>query len=83
MEGHEARVSCRQHAEGPIQITRLPRTKEVGFVSKLAFLSGVYPGANPKVTEGGPVGHKTGLSPLLPGLRRGDKDGASIMGRVI
>ena len=72
-----------QQVEGPIQIAGLPRTKEGGFISKLAFLRGVYPGANPKVAEGGPVGHETGLSPLLPRLRGGDKDGVGIMGGII
>ena len=57
-----------QNAEAPFHVAGLPRMKEVGFVSKLAFLSVVYPGADPKVAEGSPVGHKTGLSPSLPGL---------------
>ena len=57
VRGHD--TGFRQHAEGLIEIAGLPRTKEGGFVSKLAFLRGVYPGANPKVAEGGPVGHKT------------------------
>ena len=59
------------------------RTKEGSFVSKLAFLSCVYPSANPKVMEGGLIGYKTGLSPLLSRLRGGDKDGVGIMGGVV
>ena len=72
-----------QNAEGLIKIAGLLRTKEGGFISKLTFLSGVYPSANPKVTEGGSIGHKTGLSPPLARLRRGDKDGTSVMGGVV
>ena len=68
VKGHVAGIGFCHHAKGPIEITRLPRTKEGGFVSKLTFLNSVYPGANPKVAEGGPVGHETGLSPSLARL---------------
>ena len=83
VEGDIASVDFRQQVAGPLEITGLPRTKEGGFVSELAFRNVVYPSVNPKVAEGGPIGHKTRLSPPLSRLRRGDKDGASIMGGVV
>ena len=83
VKGHETRVGFVYHAKSPIEITRLPRTKEGSFVSKLGFLNGIYPSTNPKVAEGGPVGHKTRLSPLLARLQRGDKDGASVVGGIV
>ena len=83
VKGHEARVGFVYYAKSPIEITRLPRTKEGGFVSKLGFLNGIYSSVNPKVAEGGPVGHETGLSPSLARLRRGDKDGTSVMEGVV
>ena len=83
VEGDIAGVDFHQQMAGPLEITGLPRTKEGGFVSELTFLNVVYPSANPKIAEGGPIGHKTRLSPPLAGLRRGDKDGASVMGRVV
>ena len=43
-------------------IARLLGTKGGGFVSKFTLFSCVYPSVNPKVVEGGPIGHKTGLS---------------------
>ena len=64
-------------------IAGLLRTKEGGFISKFVLFSHIYPSANPKVTEGSPIGHKTGLSPLLPRLRRGDKDGLSVMRGIV
>ena len=51
-----------------LHITRLLRTKEGSFVSKLMLLSRVYPSMNPKVAEDSPIGHKTGLSLLLSRL---------------
>ena len=75
-----------QHAEAPLQIAGLPRTKEGGiveFVTKLTLLSVVYPSTNPKVAEGSPIGYKTGLSPPLPRFRRGDKDGASVVWGIV
>ena len=75
-----------QHAESPFHISGLPGTMEGGivkFITQPAFFSIVYPSANPKVAEGGPIGHKTGLSPSLPRLRRGDKDGTSVVGGVV
>ena len=62
------------------------RTKEGGFVSKLAqlaFFSVIYPSADPKVAEGSPIGHETGLGPPLPRLRREDKDGTGVKGGVV
>ena len=49
----------------------------------MLLLSHVNPSANLKVAEGSLIDLKTRLSPLLPWLQRGDKDGASIMGGVI
>jgi len=56
---------------------------EGGIFGKRKLLSLVYPGANPKVTEGHPIGDETGLSPSLARLRGGDKDGASIRGGFV
>ena len=72
-----------QSAEAPFHVAGLPRTKEGGFVSKLTFLRRIYPGANPKVAEGSPIGHQTSLSPSLSRFRGGDKDGAGIVGGVV
>ena len=58
----------RDHAECNVDILGLLGALEVGSIRELAFLSGIYLSMDLKVTEGGPVGHKTGLSPLLPGL---------------
>ena len=53
--------------------------KEGGFICKFMLFSHIYLSMNLKVMQGGPVGHKTGLSLSLSRLRRGDKDGPSVM----
>jgi len=56
---------------------------EGGIFGKRELFSRVYPSANTKVAEGRPIGDKTGLSPPLPRLRGGDKDGSSISGGIV
>ena len=76
----EARVADRapEAAEGDAQWE-----PEVGGFLKRLLFSRVYPSANTKVAEGRLIGEETGLSPVLSGLRRGDKDGASVSGGIV
>ena len=86
VEGGREAYGFLQKAEAPFHIAGLSRTKEGGIVSKFAkpaFFRRVYPGADLKVTEGGPIGQETGLSPSLPRFRRGDKDGAGVVGGIV
>jgi len=59
------------------------RKMEGGIFGKHELLSLVYPSANTKVAEGHTIGDKTGLSPSLARLQRGDKDGTSISGGFV